>query len=237
LCSDIIERDDGTLVLPTNADPAGAGHQRLGFRRLSVGLDVGGRGNDPSALTIVKAESRPYLTGRGWEQALTPPKYTIVYTESARLAEATDVVDWTVAILRKLKHWRLTFDASGLGAPLVSMFSHAKVPALGVTFTAGSTFNRNGNTATVSKTLAYENLASKFETGELIIAHDLPERQELLNELQSIEYAESSSGRLTLKAGGRGHHADRVSALVLSLIAETQIAPQRMSVGKLRGYF
>lgn len=235
--SDLIELEHGALVLPTNADPAGAGHRRVGWRRFAVGLDVGGRGDDPSALCIIKSESRPFLTGRGWEQALTPPQYSVVFTETMRCAEATDVVEWVVGRLGQLKNWRFIFDASGLGAPLRSMFAAAKVQALGVTITAGSSFNRNGDAATVSKALLFENAATKFETGELIIAHDLPERQELLNEIQSVEYAQSSAGNLTLKAGGRGHHADRFSALCLALIGETHLAPQRMEVGKLQGYW
>ena len=116
--SDLIELEHGALVLPTNADPAGAGHRRVGWRRFAVGLDVGGRGDDPSALCIIKSESRPFLTGHGWEQALTPPQYSVVFTETMRCAEATDVVEWVVGRLGQLKNWRFIFDASGLGAPL-----------------------------------------------------------------------------------------------------------------------
>lgn len=52
-------------------------YQAVGFRRFSVGLDVG-RYTDPSALCIIKAESKPYFTGRGFEQKLTQPQYSIV---------------------------------------------------------------------------------------------------------------------------------------------------------------
>lgn len=238
--SDLIERDDGSLVLPTGADPAGAGHQLLGFRRYAVGVDIGGRGDDPSALVVIKSESRPFMTGRGWEQALTPPEYTVVWSETARLDEATDVVDWVVSRLQQLKHWHLTFDMSGMGAPLLSMFQVAKVsPLLGVTITAGSGFTRKGETARVSKALLFENAASCLENGSLRIAAGLPEseKQALLAEMQTVEYAETSAGNLVLKAGGTGHHADRFSALCLGLIAETHLAPQRMEVRKLQGFF
>lgn len=234
---DVIERKDGTLALHTNADPAGAGHQVLGWRRYSVGLDVGGRGDDPSALCVVKSESRPYMTGRGWQQALTPTEYAVVFTETVRCDEAVDVVDWVVSRLQKLRNWRLTMDASGLGAPLVSMFEAAKVPVLGVTMTAGSSFNRKGNHATVSKALLFENAATLIETGQLILAHDLPERDALLSEMQSVEYAETSSGNLTLKAGGRGHHADRWVATCLAAIAETHLPEQRATFTKLKNYW
>jgi hypothetical protein len=236
---DLIELGDGTLVLQTDADPAKAGNRVVGFRRLAVGLDVGGRGEDPSALVVLKAEARPYMTGRGWQQALMPPEYTVVYAESARLDEATDVVDWVVSRLLKMTNWHLTFDCTGLGAPLTSMFSAAKVKALSVTITAGATFSRKGNLARVSKGVLFENAASCFETGQLRIAGGLSPtiKQQLLTEIQSVEYAETSAGNLTLKAGGRGHHADLFSALCLALIAETHLAPQRMSFQKLQGYW
>jgi hypothetical protein len=235
--SDMIERKDGTLVLRTNADPAGAGHQMLGWRRYSVGLDVGGRGDDPSALTIIKSESRPYLTGNGWEQSLTTPQYSVVYTETVKLGEATDLVDWTVSKLRQLRNWRLTFDATGLGAPLKSMFDQAKVPTMAVTMTAGSSINRTGDRATVSKNVLFENAATKLETGELVIAHDLPEREDLIREISSVEFAVTSAGNMTLQGGGRGHHADRFVSTALALIAETHLPEQRMTTTKLVNYW
>jgi phage FluMu gp28-like protein len=234
---DLIEREDGTLALRTPADPAAADQQAVGWRRYSVGLDVGGRGEDPSALCIVKSECLPYLTGRGWEQALCAPRYSVVYTETARLPEATDVIDWTVSKLRQLKNWRLTFDATGMGAPLVSMFEQAKVDALAVTMTAGAAITREGNRVRVSKNLLLENAAAKFETGELIIAHDLPEHLDLIREVSSVEFAQTSAGNLTLQSGGRGHHADRFVALCLALLAETHIGARSISVTKLRGFY
>jgi hypothetical protein len=237
LSFEVVERDDGTLVLPTNADPAGAGHQKVGFRRLSVALDVGGRGDDPSAMAIIRAESRPYLTGTGWEQRLTPPRYTVVWTETAKLAEATDVVDWSVSVLRKLRNWRFSFDATGMGAPLESLFAQAKVAATPFVMTAGATFSRDGARVRVSKNLLFENAATCLENGTLTIASDLPERDALLREIQSVEFAQTSAGNLTLQGGGRGHHADRFVAMCLALFAETHTPQQRVEVVRLRGYY
>jgi len=237
LSSDIIELPDGRLVLPTNADPAGAGHTAYGFRRYSVGLDVGGRGEDPSALSIIKAESRPFMTGRGWEQALTAPRYTIVYTETAKLNEGVDVIDWTVSILRKLINSTLSMDATGMCAPLVGLFEQAKVPTHAVTMTAGSSVSRKGNRINVSKNVLFENAATCFENGTLQIAHDLPEKDDLIREVTSVEFAQTSAGNMTLKAGGTGHHADRWVATCLALLAETHFAPRRLATAKLSGYF
>lgn len=234
---EIIERPDGTLSLPTNADPAAAGAQVLGFRRFAVALDVGGRGDDPSAMCIIKAERRPYLTGRGFEQALTPLKLTTVWTDTAKLEEATDVVDWSLSVLRKLKNWRFCFDATGMGAPLESLYQQAKVPATPMVMTAGATFTKDGPRIRVSKNLLFENAAACLENGTSQIAHDLPEKDELLREAQSVEFKVTSAGNLTLAGGGRGHHADRWVAHCLATFLETHVAPQRMSVGKLRGYY
>ena len=234
---ELIESDDGTLIMPTSSDPAAAGHSVKGFRRYAVGLDVGGRGEDPSALAIIKAESRPFMTGRGWEQALTAPEYTVVYTETAKLDEAVDVIDWVASILRKLKNWTLTMDATGMGAPLVGLFEQAKVPVNAVTMTAGSSINRKGNRITCSKNVLFENAATCLENGSLRIAHDLPEKEELIRESTSVEFKMTSAGNLTLQGGGRGHHADRFVAMCLALLSETHFAPRSIEVSHLRGYW
>lgn len=234
----IIERADGTLALETPSDPVAEGGRKLGYRRYAVGFDLGGRGDDPSAICIIKSESLPYLTGRGWEQAITPPKHTVVYTETARLAEATDAVDWTAGILRKLdRKWNFAFDATGMGAPLVSMYSQAKVPATPVIMTAGSSMRREGGRLYISKNLMLEQLATALENNSLMIAHDLPEREDLVREITSIEYQVTSAGNMTLQGGGRGHHADRAIACALALVAAQHVAGQQLVVSKLRGYY
>lgn len=233
----MIERDDGSLVLETPSDPAVAGNMKVGYRRLHVGLDVGGRGEDPSAISIIRSVVRPYLTGRGWEQRLTAPQHTIVHTEVANLNEATDVVDWIATTMGKLKNASLYFDAGGLGAPLVSMFGQAKIAATPVVSVAGSSMRRDGNVVYVAKTLMLEDMASAFESGTLQIAHNLPDRDRLVNEIQSIQYAETSAGNLVLKGGGRGHHADRAIATAIALLGAQRINAQRVTVSKLRGYW
>lgn len=234
---EVVERADGTLVLPSNADPACAMHQVLGWRRLSVGLDIGGRGDDPSALVIVRSECRPFFTGRGFEQALGLPRYTVVFSETVKCAEATDVVDWLARRLQQLKNWSLTADSSGLGGPVISMIEAAKIPVTAVTMTAGSALNRKGNRVTCSKSILFENAASLLETGQLQIAHNLPERQELMNEITSVEFKETSAGNLVLQGGGRGHHADRFVGLCLALLHETHIGGQRFTTSKIANYW
>ncbi|MEL7445476.1 MAG: hypothetical protein AAGK02_06650 [Pseudomonadota bacterium] len=233
----MVEREDGSLVLQTNSDPAGAGHRVVGYKRFAVGLDVGGRGEDPSALVVLKSESRPYMTGRGWEQALTPPEHTIVYTETAKLGEATDVVDWVVGKLRQLKNWRFGFDATGMGAPLASLFEQAKVPAHPVVMTAGAAISRDGHRVRVSKNLLLENAATCFENGSLRVASDLPDKEALIREITSVEFKTTSAGNMTLQSAGKGHHADRFIAASIALLVETHLAPRRVTFGRIENYF
>lgn len=236
MSSEIIEREDGSLVLPSSADPAVAMYQAVGFRRFSVGLDVG-RYTDPSALCIIKAESKPYFTGRGFEQKLTQPQYSIVYTETVKNLDYTDLVDMVVARLRKLKHWNLLCDASGMGGPVVSLFHQASVRCTGVTITAGSTITRDGSKVTCSKNLLLENLATQIENGSCVIAHDLPGRDQLLQEIAAFELTFTSAGNPVLQGGGKGHHSDTAIAAALALLGETHLAPRQMEVRKLQGFF
>lgn len=236
---DLIHKPEtGELILPTNADPAGAGHQVIGYRRFILGLDVGGRGDDPSALSIVKAEAIPFLTGNGFEQALRPPSFTVVYTEAAKLPEATDVVDWVVKKLQQLPaSTRFGFDATGLGAPLASLFEQAKVEAVPVTMTAGSSVTVKDGRMNISKNVLFEECATCFENGTLRIAGDLPERDELIREITSIEWKLTSAGNATLAAGGRGHHADRFCATAIAVAVEQHCASQTFTETKLINYW
>lgn len=233
----MIERDDGTLVLDTPSDPAVSSNRAVGFKRLHVGLDVGGRGEDPSALCIIRTTVKPFLTGRGWTQSLHPPQHVVVYSETARLNDATDVIDWIGTTMGKLKNASLYFDAGGLGAPLVSMFSQAKIAATPIVSVAGSKIRTEGGVVYVAKTMLLEDMASAFETGALQIAHNLPERDALANEIQSIHYQETSAGNLVLKGGGRGHHADRAVACAVALLGAQRINANTFTTTKLRNYW
>lgn len=235
---DIIERKDGTLALDTPSDPIAEGERKLGSRRYNVGFDLGGRGEDPSALVVLKSEAIPYLTGRGWEQNVTPPKHTVVYSSTARLAETTDAVDWVTSLLLKLdRKWTFAFDATGMGAPLASMFAQAKVPMTPVIMTAGASMRREGVRIYISKNLMLEEMATAFENGSLQIATNLPERDDLLREITSIEYQVTSAGNLTLQGGGKGHHADRAIATAIALVAAQHVGSQSIEVTRLRGAY
>lgn len=232
--SDVVERSDGTLVLPSNADPACLMHQVLGWRRYAVGLDLGR--NDPTALVVLQSECVPEFTGRGFEQRLRAPTYTVVFTETIRVYEYTAIADFLAKRLGQLKNWTLAIDASGLGQPFSSTLRQAGIPHFGVVMTAGSSLNRKGYDVTCSKTLLIENMATHLETGSLTIADDLPGKQELLNEIASFELAATSSGNLVLAGGGKGHHADQAVATSLALLVETHLGGQQFTTSKISNW-
>lgn len=101
---------------------------------------------------------------------------------------------------------------------------------IAVTMTAGASLSRKGRDVTVAKTLLLENLAVGLETGALTIAHDLPGKQDLLNEVASFELASTSAGNLVLQGGGKGHHADRAISLALAYLSVTHLDSGSMPV-------
>lgn len=212
---------DGRVVLPSNADPAAAGHVVHGWVRHHVGLDIGR--NDPSALVVVRDECYPEFTGRGFEQRLGPRKCTVVFQESIVLFSYSDLVDHVARRLSKIANWTLAIDSSGLGAPISSQLHLAGLDHFACVMTAGASLTRKGTAVSVSKGLLLENLAVGLETGALTIAHDLKGKQDLLNEISAFELESTSAGNLVLKGGGRGHNSDRAVALALAYLTATHL--------------
>jgi hypothetical protein len=226
---------DGRIVLPSNADPAAAGCTVFGWSRHSVGLDLGR--NDPSAIVVVRDECYPEFTGIGFKQRLGPRRCTVVFQESVQLYAYTDLADYLRRRLDQIPHWDLTIDASGLGQPFSDVLNQAGIEHWAVTMTAGANLSRKGRVVTCAKTLLLENMAAGIETGALQIAHDLPGKQDLLNEVASFELASTSSGNLVLQGGGKGHHADRAIALALAYLKCTHLDAQAVNVHRLANWF
>lgn len=219
---------DGRVILPSNADPAAAGHVVYGWVRHHVGMDLGR--NDPSAIVVVRDECYPEFTGRGFEQQLGIRRCTVVFQESIQLYSYTDLADHLARRLAKIPHWTLAIDASGLGGPFSSTLDLAGIEHWAVTMTAGANLAKKGRDVSVAKTLLLENLAVGLETHALTIAHDLPGKQDLLNEVASFELASTSAGNLVLQGGGKGHHADRAVALALAYLSITHLDSGSMPV-------
>lgn len=212
---------DGRVVLPSNADPAAANTVVHGWVRHHVGLDLGR--NDPSALVVIRDECFPVFSGRGFEQQLGPRRCTVVFQETVQLYSYTDLADHVARRLARIPNWTLAIDASGLGAPFSSTLDLAGIEHWSVVMTAGANLTKKGKSVTVAKTLLLENMAVGLETGALTVAHDLPGKQDLRNEVATFELASTSAGNLVLQGGGKGHHADRAIALALAYLSTTHL--------------
>lgn len=96
---------------------------------------------------------------------------------------------------------------------------------------------RDGSKVTCSKNLLLENLATQIENGTCIIAHDLPGRDQLLQEIAAFELTFTSAGNPVLQGGGKGHHSDTAIAAALALLGETHLSSRAMEVRRLQGFF
>ena len=233
--SELTFHADGRVTLPSNADPAAAGTYKVGWLRHSVGLDLGR--NDPTAIVVIRDECYPEFTGRGFEQRLGARRATVVFQETVQLYAYTDIADYLRRRLDQIPNWDLTIDASGLGQPFSDVLTQAKLDHWAVTMTAGASMQRQGRKVTVAKTLLLENLAVGLETGALTVAHDLPGKQDLLNEIASFELASTSSGNLVLQGGGKGHHADRAIATALAYLKITHLDSRRVEARRIANWY
>ncbi|MET4130026.1 hypothetical protein [Roseovarius sp. MBR-6] len=226
---------DGRIALPSNADPAAAGTAVFGWCRHSIGLDLGR--NDPTAIVVVRDEAYPEFTGRGFEQRLGPRRSTVVFQETVQLYSYTDIADYLARRLDQIPNWDLTIDASGLGQPFSNVLTQAGIEHWAVVMTAGANLSKKGRDVTCAKSLLLENMAVGIETGNLTIADNLPQKQDLLNEVASFELASTSSGNLVLQGGGKGHHADRAIALALAYLKITHLETSQVGVHRLKNWY
>ena len=220
--TNLVFHKDGSVTLPSNADPAAAVTFKRGWVRHRVGMDLGR--NDPSAIVVVRDECYPEFTGRGFEQQLGPRRATVVFQETIQLYSYTDLADYLAKRLSQIPNWTLAIDASGLGAPFSSTLDLAGIEHWSVVMTAGANLSKKGKVITCAKTLLLENLATGIETGGLTIADDLKGKQDLLNEIASFELTATSSGNLVLAANkSQAGHADRAIACSLAWLQVTHL--------------
>ena len=231
---DFVFNSDGSVYLPSNADPAAAGTQVAGWVKHHVGMDLGR--NDPSAIVVIRDECYPEFTGNGFQQRLGPRRCTVVFQETIQLYSYTDLADYLAKRLNQIPNWTLAIDASGLGAPFSSTLDLAGIEHFSVVMTAGASMSRKGKNVTIAKTILIENLAIGLETGGMTIAADLDGKQDLLNEIGSFELATTSSGNLVLQGGGKGHHADRAIAASLAYLSATHLDTYGGGQYKLTGW-
>lgn len=232
---ELITLEGGRVVLPTNADPAI--ERVIGHSRYVLGMDLGR--SDPSALVLLHDEQLPEYVAP-LRQRLGARRRTVVWADRVADTAYTDLARHVAALLAKPTlqgRTQLVVDATGLGQPFCDVLTEGGIDHIAVTMTAGQAWQRKGNKATVAKNVLLETLATGFETGALDIAHDLPLREQLVQEVASFELETTAAGNLVLAGGGRGHHADMAIALALAWFASENLRPAAAVNGRLRGWF
>lgn len=228
----IIERGD-QLVLPTGADPAL--ERVIGYRRYWLGCDLGQ--NDPTGLVLIQDERIPIWEGT--RQKLSERHRVIVWADYLRDTSYSAITDYIRTILTRpiIKgRVKLAIDATGLGRPFSDFLIEKQIEHAAVTITAGMVTSRKGRHHHVAKTVLLGDLANALETHHLQIAHDLPLRERIAQELESFEVKTSAAGNQILDSRASGHHADLAIAAAIALYL-SNYAPQAMEVGRLEGWY
>lgn len=233
--SELIYLDGGRVALKSHADPAV--ERVLGHDRFFLGLDLGR--NDPTAIVLLHDVQLPEW-GRGSQQILGERTRTVVYADRIRQTAYLDIAAHVAALIEnpELKgRTQLCIDASSMGAPFSEVLTQNHIEHLAMTITAGASWRRDGHRVTVAKNLLIECMAGGFERSDIAIAHDLPLKDQLVQEIASFELATTAAGNLVLAGGGKGHHADMAIALALAFFASQNLLPGFTGVGQLENWY
>lgn len=231
----MIEREDGTLVLPTNHDPA---HERvLGYKRYWLGVDLGQ--NDPTGLVLIQDERIPFWEGN--KQKLGERRRAIVWADYLTDTSYAAILSYIQQLMTRpaIKgRVKLAIDATGLGRPFSDFLTDHQMSHVAVQITAGAATSRKGRLHNVSKVLLLGDLANALETHHLQIAHDLPLNDRLQQELESLEVKTTSAGNQVLDASrseGTGH-ADLAVATAIALY-HSNVGAGFIGEDQLAGYW
>ncbi len=175
-----------------------------------AGLDLG-QASDPSALVIVEklnnADASDYHVRHLERFKLGTPYPRIVEDVAALMAKHP---------LRQ--YGSLVIDATGVGRPVVDMFSAANVGYTAVVITGGDTESRDENYFwRVPKRNLVSTVQVLLQTDRLKFADSLPELPTLMSELQNFHVKITDKAHDTYGAWRDGAHDDLVLALALAL--------------------
>jgi hypothetical protein len=142
-----------------------------------LGCDLG-QVSDPTALIIIEcqwpqtADALPTYQVRHIERMLGWPYPQVVAQVGTRLRQ----------LPRPCQHW-LVCDQTGVGRPVIDMFTQAKLDPVAVTIHGGEQVHQDGRTYRTPKRDLVSALQVALQTGRLRIASQLPLATMLVEEL------------------------------------------------------
>lgn len=202
----------------------------MSYSRWIVSCDLGQR-IDPTAVAVL--EVRPpaaiaeAVTPHDMEVALAarhPPRIDVRHLERLPLGtEYHGVVAHVGSLLRRSPLDRggpaLVLDQTGVGTPVVEMFTRAGLRPIGVTITGGDKEVRVMGTGRheewhVAKLLLVSRVQAGLNDGSLRIAKDLPDARTLAVEMQDFRASISDAG-YTRFGAREGAHDDLILAVAI----------------------
>jgi len=231
---ELIERADGSLVLPTANDPAI--RRAIGWRRFWLGVDLA-QAQDWTALVVVSDECAPIWDGG--VQALGARKRAIVFADRFRAVAYPDVVSHVIATMTRAPlagRTHLVIDATGLGRVVSDLLSEARIDHTAIQIVVGQEWRSKGRFVNVGKHALLECLSVRFAASELTIASGLQLHAELMAELETFRLETSRAGNPVITQGQAGHHHGDLSiATACAVFASEHLVPQPIETVKLKG--
>ncbi|MCA1648165.1 MAG: hypothetical protein LC797_22800 [Chloroflexi bacterium] len=147
-------------------------------------------------------------------------RYVVSHLERWRGEPYPKIIGEVVSIVGRLPSDRcaLLVDATGVGLPIVHMFTRANLGLIGVTLTAGDQTGRNAAGVTVPKQTLVGALQAVVQTQHLKVAGGLPAGRALAAEMQAFTRRQNPvTGRNQFAVWRDGEHDDLVLAVAMAV--------------------
>jgi hypothetical protein len=132
-----------------------------------------------------------------------------------------DVAREVAAIMQQLparpEKPQLYADSTGVGRPVCDLLRDNGLNPFDVTLTGGANWATNGNQISLPKSVLASTLNVGFQTRSIIIAADLPWRDQLTRELEAFHVSRSDAGNDQFGSRTEADHDDLVIALGLAV--------------------
>jgi hypothetical protein len=191
-----------------------------GWERFFIGVDVA-QTRDFSSLSFLHCRQEPLMSwGRDGRQLLSNVQRRVRRVE--RLRQGLSYVDVGRYLHDLAQRPALLGDAlfivdvSGVGRGLASILGELGVDFMGVTMTAGESFNRGPDGFfRVGKAYLLGTMTAAIETGQMAIVKDAHGTDELRREMEDFQVEFTRSGQLTANAKS-GSHDDTIISTALA---------------------